>query len=114
MYAAVELADQIDAAAVVVPTATGGTARSCSKYRRPRPIVALAHEPRVVTQLALEWGVVPAPMMAAHSVDEMIEEALVRARDSAGLPTGALVVLTAGRQTGTPGATNLIMVREIP
>jgi pyruvate kinase len=49
-----------------------------------------------------------------HSVDEMIEEALVRARDSAGLPTGALVVLTAGPQTGTPGATNLIMVREIP
>jgi pyruvate kinase len=114
MYAAVELADQIDAVALVVPTASGGTARSCSKYRRRRPIVALAHEPRVVTQLALEWGVVPAPMMAAHSVDEMIEEALVRARDSAGLPTGALVVLTAGRQTGTPGATNLIMVREIP
>jgi pyruvate kinase len=30
------------------------------------------------------------------------------------LPTGARVILTAGRQTGTPGATNLIMVREIP
>jgi len=27
---------------------------------------------------------------------------------------GAGVVLTAGRRTGTPGATNLIMVREIP
>src|SRR3954469_22051827 len=114
MYAAVELADQIGAAAVIVPTATGGTARSCSKYRRPRPIVALAHEPRVVTQLALEWGVYPAPMLTASSVDEMIEEALVRARDTAGLASGAVVVLTAGRQTGTPGATTLIMVREIP
>ncbi len=30
------------------------------------------------------------------------------------LPDGATVVLTAGRRTGTPGATNLIMVREIP
>src|SRR4051794_29405001 len=114
MYAAVELADQIDAAALVVPTATGGTARACSKYRRRRPIVALAHEPRVVTQLALEWGVEPAPMMNASSVDEMIDEALVRARDAAGLASGAVVVLTAGMRTGTPGATNLIMVREIP
>src|SRR3954462_2380680 len=76
MYAAVELADQIGAAAVIVPTATGGTARSCSKYRRPRPIVALAHEPRVVNQLAIEWGVYPTSMDVAATVDEMIEDAL--------------------------------------
>jgi pyruvate kinase len=40
--------------------------------------------------------------------------ALETARDFGGLPSGAGVVLTAGRRTGTPGATNLIMVREIP
>jgi pyruvate kinase len=114
MRAAVDLAEEIDAAALLVPTATGGTARACAKYRRRRPIVALAHEPRVVNQLALEWGVYPTAMNVALSVDEMIEDALVGAREFAGLPTGAVVVLTAGRQTGTPGATNLIMVREIP
>src|SRR3954452_19460415 len=114
MAAAVELAEEIDAAALVVPTATGGTPRSCAKYRRRRPIVALAHEPRVVNQLALEWGVYPTAMDVAATVDEMIEDALVGTRDFAGLPSGAVVVLTAGRQTGTPGATNLIMVREIP
>jgi len=32
----------------------------------------------------------------------------------AGLPTGARVVITAGRQTGASGGTSLIMVREIP
>ena len=53
-------------------------------------------------------------MRAAGSVDEMIENALVTARDFADLPVGARVVLTAGRRTGTPGATNLVMVREIP
>jgi pyruvate kinase len=113
MHAAVELAEEIDAAALIVPTATGGTARSCAKYRRLRPIIALAHEPRVVSQLAIEWGVYPTHMDVAPTVDEMIEEALMRAREFAGLPSGALVVLTAGRQTGTTGATNLIMVREI-
>jgi pyruvate kinase len=44
----------------------------------------------------------------------MIDLALLTARDFAGLETGARVVITAGRRTGTPGATNLVMVREIP
>ena len=44
----------------------------------------------------------------------MIDAALVTARDFAGLAPGDRVVLTAGRRTGTPGATNLVMVREIP
>jgi pyruvate kinase len=114
MHAAVELAEEIGAAALVVPTATGGTPRSCAKYRRKRPIIALAHEPRVVNQLAIEWGVYPTGMNVAETVDEMIEEALIGAREFAGLPSGAVVVITAGRTTGTPGATNLIMVREIP
>jgi pyruvate kinase len=114
MHAAVELAHDLDADALVVPTATGGAPRACSKYRPRRPIVALAHDRRIADQLTLEWGVYPSPMPVAESVDDMIEAALIAARDSTGLPTGARVILTAGRQTGTPGATNLIMVREIP
>ena len=43
----------------------------------------------------------------------MVELALAAARDFAGLQPGERVVLTAGRRTGTPGATNLVMVREI-
>ena len=65
-------------------------------------------------QLTLEWGVYPTSMATADTVDEMIDLALVTARDFAGLEPGARVVLTAGRRTGTPGATNLVMVREIP
>jgi pyruvate kinase len=115
MQSAVELAEKIDAAALVIPTATGGAARACSKYRRPRPIIALAHDPLVVAQLTLEWGVYPASMRAAESVDEMIDEALeATAEHFAELGSNATVVLTAGRRTGTPGATNLIMVRELP
>ncbi|MEA2279098.1 MAG: pyruvate kinase [Solirubrobacteraceae bacterium] len=114
MHAAVELAGELDAAALIVPTSTGGAPRACAKYRRPRPIVALAHSERVADQLTLEWGVYPTSMPVAESVDGLIDTALEVARDFAGLPTGAPVVLTAGRRSGTPGATNLIMVREIP
>jgi pyruvate kinase len=114
MHAAIELAHELEAEALVVPTATGGAPRACAKYRVPRPIVAVAHDRRVADQLTLEWGVYPTLAAVAETVDEMIDAALSVARDAAGLPTGAVVVITAGRRTGTPGATNLIMVREIP
>jgi pyruvate kinase len=114
MRSAVELAEQLDAAALIVPSSTGGAARACAKYRKRRPIIALAHQPGVADQLTLEWGVYPTSMPTADTVDEMIELALVTARDYAGLEPGSRVVLTSGRRTGTPGATNLVMVREIP
>ena len=114
MRAAVELADELDAAALIIPSATGGGARACAKYRRKRPIVALTHQAGVAEKLTLEWGVFPTMMPTTGSVDDMIDAALVTARDFAGLAPGARVVLTAGRRTGTPGATNLVMVREIP
>ena len=114
LHSAVDLADALQAAALVIPTSTGGGARACAKFRPRRPIVALTHEPRVATQLTLEWGVRPVPLAVAESVEELVEFALVAVRDGARLPSGATVVLTAGRRTGTPGATSLIMVREIP
>jgi pyruvate kinase len=114
MRSAVELAERLDAAALIVPSSTGGAARACAKYRKRRPIIALAHQPGVANQLTLEWGVYPTDMPTADTVDEMIERALVIARDYAGLEQGARVVITSGRRTGTPGATNLVMVREIP
>jgi len=114
MHAAITLADDIDAVAVVVPTTSGGTARACAKYRRRRPIIALAHDVRVANQLALEWGVRPATIDYLESVDGLIDEALIRARDLAELEPGGLAVLTAGPQSGSIGATNLIVLRHIP
>jgi pyruvate kinase len=113
MHAAVELAEEIGAAAIVIPTSTGGAPRSCAKYRPRRPLIALAHHAGIAEQLALEWGVYATTMDVAESVEELIDAALLGARDFAGLPAGALVVLTAGRM-GMAGATNLIMVREVP
>ena len=114
MYAAVELAEALDAVALIVPTTRGGSPRACAKYRRRRPIVALPVDDRVTNQLTLEWGVYPLTMAVTGSVDELIEAALIKSKESAGLPSGARVVLTAGRRTGSSGATNLITVREIP
>jgi pyruvate kinase len=114
MHAAITLANDVHACALIVPTATGGTVRACAKYRHRRPIIALAHSARVANQLALEWGVRATTMDVAGSVDQLIDAALFCARDFAELTPGDRAVLTAGRRTGTPGATNLITLREIP
>ena len=113
MHAAVELAEEVDAAAIIIPTSTGGTPRACAKYRPRRPLIALAHQPGVSEQLTLEWGVYPSHMDHADTVDELIDSALEGARDFAGLEPGAKVVITAGR-AGIAGGTNLIMIREVP
>jgi len=114
MHAAVELAEELEAAALVVPTSRGGSPRACAKYRRHQPIIALPHTEDVANQLTLEWGVYPQTMDVSGSVDDLIERALQTAKEFAGFASGTRVVITAGQRTGTTGATNLIMVRDIP
>jgi pyruvate kinase len=108
-HAAVELAEELEAAAIVVPTATGGAARSCSKYRPRQPVIALAHDACVAEQLTLEWGVYPVVANVVESLDELVDVALGVARDFGGVRSGERIVVTNGRQPGTPGTTNAII-----
>ena len=86
MHAAVDLADALDAAALIVPVVDRRRARGRARSTAAaRPIIALAHQPGVANQLTLEWGVYPTSMPTASNVDEMIDMALIAARDFAGL-----------------------------
>lgn len=114
MHAAVELAEEVDAAALIVPTSGGGSPRACAKYRRHQPIIALPSNEGVARQLTLDWGVYPQTMDVGGSVDELIERALLTSKEFAGFASGTRVVITAGQRTGAAGTTNLIMVRDIP
>jgi pyruvate kinase len=114
MHAAVELAEELDAAALLVPTSGGGSPRACAKYRRRQPIIALPETEEVANQLTLEWGVYPRTMDVTGSVDGLIERALLTAKEFAGFASGTRVVITAGQRTGSTGVTNLIMVRSTP
>jgi pyruvate kinase len=114
MHAAVILADQIGAQALVVPTTTGGAARHCAKFRGSTPVVALAHCAKVACQLAAEWGVHPVFADVGGSAYELTNTAVAIARDELSLSSGDRVVLTAGPRAFKPGATSLIVVRELP
>ncbi|MDA0165701.1 pyruvate kinase [Solirubrobacter ginsenosidimutans] len=114
MHAAVQLADDVDAAAIIVATATGASARACCRHRPRQPVVALAHDPRVAEQLTLEWGVYPVLTDAADSLDDIVAAALRVGPDVAGLRSGDRIVVTHGQQPGAPGATNTTIVRTLP
>jgi pyruvate kinase len=114
MHAAVQLADELEGAAIVVPTATGGAARACSKYRPRQPVIALTPDPLVAEQLTLEWGVYPVVTEAAESLDELVSMGLRIAEDFGGLRSNDKVVLTAGERSGVSGATNVIIERTLP
>jgi pyruvate kinase len=115
MHAAVGLAEQLAASAIVVPTTSGGAIRACAKFRPRTPVLALAHDPLVARQLALEWGVRPVVVEADELGDEHeLTRALMIARELGPLEPGDRVVLTAGPTAYAPGATNVIVVRELP
>jgi len=114
LRSAAHLAQQIDAAALVIPTTTGGSVRAAAKCRTPRPIIALARDDVVARQLALEWAVVPATL-PAHSgrVEDLIDEAVEVARWIGDLEAGAHVVVTYGQSGRVTGGTDLIVVRQV-
>ena len=115
MRAAVLLAREIKAEALVIPTETGGSARAAARFRPRRPILALCSDAEVARQLALEWGVRPEPLHQRpdEPIDALVERCLVRAQRRLGLPDGGRVVLTSGPQVATPGATSLIAVHRL-
>ena len=115
MRAAVLLAREIKAEALVIPTETGGSARAAARFRPRRPILALCSDAEVARQMALEWGVIPEPLHQRpdEPIDALVERCLIRAQRRLGLPDGARVVLTSGPQVATPGATSLIAVHRL-
>jgi len=111
MHAAVALARDANAVALVVPSSTGGTVRACARYRPRRPIYALCDCERVARQLTLEWGVQPSLFTHPARAQKLLKHAVRHVSEQYGLAEGAPVVITAGPRIGSSGATNLITLR---
>ena len=56
-HAAANLADDLDAAAIIVPTRTGVSAQCLAAFRPRRPILAYSRVPETTRRLHLAWGV---------------------------------------------------------
>ncbi|MCG8415988.1 MAG: pyruvate kinase [Pseudomonadales bacterium] len=109
--AAAQLAEQLQAAAIMSLTDSGFTARLISKHRPESAIIAVTNDSNVARRLAMNWGVIP---LLCHSEATQSDEAraefgCVRALELGYLDRGDTVVVTHGSRPGM-GGTDLIRV----
>lgn len=110
--ASCEVAEAIDARAIVSTTLSGYTARQIARHRPPMPIVAVSPLRETQRRLALVWGVECLVVPDFQDTDEMINKT-VAALKAFKLKSGERVVITAGIPFGSSGHTNLIQVHEL-
>jgi pyruvate kinase len=108
-----QIAEQLDAAAIMTLTKTGATARNVSKFRPHKPILAVTPHVDVARQLQLVWGVRPLLVLDLPSTGQTFQAAINVAQEKHLLAQGDLVVMTAGTLQGVPGSTDLIKVELV-
>lgn len=111
-HATVQMAYELDAAAIITPTESGYTTKVVSKYRPKAAIVAFAANEKTARHLNLRWGVYSVPGKAWNSVDEMIAMAAEAAKEREYIKAGDTVIITSGMKFAE-GDTSSIRVRTI-
>jgi pyruvate kinase len=106
------IAEQLGAAAIIPFTKTGATARSVSKFRPSKPILAVTPHVDVARRLQLVWGVQPMLLLDLDNISDNFQAAINMARTSNLLQEGDLVVITSGTQ-GVAGSTDLVKVEVV-
>ncbi len=108
-----QIAEQLDAAAIMTLTKSGATARNVSKFRPITPILAVTPQVDVARRLQLVWGAKPLLVLDLPSTSQTFKAAMNVAQESNLLGDGDLVVMTAGTLQGVSGSTDLIKVEMV-
>jgi pyruvate kinase len=108
-----DIAEQLDAAAIITLTKSGSTARNVSKFRPRTPILAVTPHVNIARQLQLVWGVRPLMVLDLPSPTQTLQAAIGLAQEQNVLREGDLVVMTAGTLQGISGSTDLIKVEVV-
>ncbi|MGH8103404.1 MAG: pyruvate kinase [bacterium] len=108
--AAVDIALQLGAKAIVAPTSSGYTARMMSRFRTPLIIGACTPHQRIRRFLNLCWACYPFEIPDTPNTDETINASIAALEKAGVVGRGDLVVVTAGVPSGISGTTNLLKV----
>jgi pyruvate kinase len=111
--AAVDVARDLKACALVAFTQTGATARRLARHRPAVPILAFTPDPLVRSQLALSWGVETFIVPTVATTDEMVRQVDEALQQTGRAGVGDRVVVVAGTPPGRPGTTNTLRVHRI-
>lgn len=111
--AAVELARDLDARAILALTETGGTARRLSAHRPSVPVIAATPRQEIARSLALPWGIIPLVSLRRRTTGALASAAIDAARAAGLVDDGDRIVVTAGLPLGGAGSTNLLKVQTV-
>ncbi len=111
--AACEVANDVDAKLIVVPTYSGWSAIAVARHRVRRSVVALTENEAVARELCLTWGVRPFVVGPYRNVDQMQRIARRFVLDHKLAKRGEKFVLTAGVPLHEPGKTNMLQVLTV-
>ncbi|WP_136142201.1 pyruvate kinase [Corynebacterium endometrii] len=109
-YSARDIAERLNAKAIVAFTTSGDTARRVARLHSSLPLLVFTPHQAVRSQLALTWGVETFMCPPAKSTDEMmrsLDEALL---GMDGYQENDMTVVVAGTPPGISGNTNMIHV----
>jgi len=112
-HATVQIAYELNAAAVITATEHGHTARMVSKYRPQANIIAVTPHEKTLRRMMLFWGVQPVLGVTTKNSDEMVQNATAKSVEQGLVNEGDLVVVTAGVPAGMSGTTNMIRVHVV-
>jgi pyruvate kinase len=111
-YNACDAAQQLDLAALVVPTISGRSARIISAHRPRVPIYVLSPDPEVVRRASLMWGVEASSIEPHGITEELIADAARRVVELGWVEAGERIGITAGLPSGQPGTTSLFQIQR--
>lgn len=111
--AAVLLAEEINADAILVLTRSGKTARLISRHRAPMPIFAATYSDRTLRELTIYWGVRGFKVKKFKYAEEAIKRAMEVAESTGLIKNGDVIVIAGGEPSGVPGTTNFVWTQIV-
>ncbi len=107
------IAEQVEAAAIVPLTSSGGTARIIAKYRPATPILALTDHEETQRQLTFVWGVYPKLIPPLVETDSLLTTIADIVLATGFAKRGDHVVYSAGTPLNKRVSTNMLKVERL-
>jgi pyruvate kinase len=112
-HAACELAEDLQADAILTSTQSGLSSIRVARFRPPNRILAVSPVEHTVRMLALVWGVTAIRGEQAGSLEERFLGAVGAAEEAGHLKEGDQVIMTGGTAGSLPGSANVVEVYTV-
>ncbi len=109
-HAAVKMAEDLEAAAILTCTKSGSTTRGVARYRPRQDILVMTPLESTARRMALTFGAVPIVIPEVESAEDLEKCSIIQALQGGFVKPGQEVVLTAGIPFGKEKTTNMIKV----